>query len=106
MDFGVTVRAAVLQNDAAIVRIGGMSKRGQDYPAGGDSEQHERTDLFRAKDHIQIAAGKGAHAVLDDRDVSGLRGNGWCTSEPGALDVKRPVCLIAPNLEFRGLTSG
>ena len=106
MDFGVTVRAAILQNDATIVGISGMSKRGQDHAAGGDSEQRERTDVLRAKDHIQVGAGKGAHAVLDDRDVSVLRGNCWMHLGTGRMGRKTPVSLIPANLEFRGLTSG
>lgn len=74
MDFGVAIRAAVLEDDAAIVRVGGMPEGGEDHAAGGDSEQHERVNLLRAKDHVQVGAGEGAHAVLDDGDVSVLRG--------------------------------
>lgn len=69
MQLPVEVGTTVLYHEQTVVRVGGMEQCRQDDPAGGDAEQDECVDLFRAQDQFQVGSDEGADPVLGDDDV-------------------------------------
>ena len=69
------IRAAVFHHDHTIIRIDGIEQRGENHAAGRDSKHHQRVDVLRAQDHVEIGSGEGTDPVLDDDDVVADRRN-------------------------------
>jgi len=86
MQFEIDVRAAVLDDDEAVVGVSGLEEGGEDDAAGGDAEEDERFDIIGAKDHFKVGACEGADAVLGDDDVVGLRSDRGVDRACGALE--------------------
>ena len=86
MQFEIEVGAAVLDDDGAVIGIGGLEESGEDDAAGGDAEEDERFDVVGAEDQFEVSAGKGADAVLGDDDVAGFRSDGSVNRACGALE--------------------
>jgi hypothetical protein len=102
MQFEIDVRAAVLDDDEAVVGVSGLEEGGEDDAAGGDAEEDERFDIIGAKDHFKVGACEGADAVLGDDDVVGLRSDRGVDRACGALEE----ALMAAKRRLRELTSG
>jgi hypothetical protein len=77
MDFGVPVPTAVLDHDTAIIQISRVAKSREDHATCSDPEEHEGINAIRPKNHIEIGASEGAHAMFDDDDFSILWFNCW-----------------------------
>jgi hypothetical protein len=73
MQFQIEIGAAVLDDDEAVIGVGGFEKRGKDDAAGGNAEEDERFNVIGAEDHFEVSAGEAADAVLGDDDVVGFR---------------------------------
>lgn len=86
VQFLIEVGAAVLDDDEAVVSVGGFAEGGQYDAAGGDAEEDERFDVVGAKDHFEVGACEGADAVLGDDDVVRFGRDGGVNRAHGALE--------------------
>jgi hypothetical protein len=85
MQFRVEVGAAILEDDDAVVGVGGFEESGENDAAGGDAEEGEGIYVVGAEDHLKVGACKGADAVLGDDDVVRLGSDGGMDRAGGAL---------------------
>lgn len=60
----IGVDAAILHHNQAVVSVAGVKQRGEHDAAGGNAEQHERVDLLRAQNHLEVGSVERIDAVL------------------------------------------
>ncbi len=80
----VEVGAAVLDDNQAVIGVGGFAEGGEYDAAGGDAEEDKRFDVVGAEDHFEVGAGEGADAVLGDDDVVRFGSDGGVDRSCGA----------------------
>jgi hypothetical protein len=85
MQFRVEVGATVLEDDYAVIGVGGFEESEENDAAGGDAEEDEGIYVVGAQDHLKVGAGKGADAVLGDDHVVRLGSYGGMDRAGGAL---------------------
>jgi hypothetical protein len=91
VDVGIEVGTTILDDDEAVVGVGGMEQRGKDDATGGDAEEDEGVNFFGAQDHGEVGAGEGADAVLGDDDIVTLRCDGGMDGAGRALKITADV---------------
>src|SRR5271156_1735213 len=67
----IGVEAGVLQDDAAVIQVGGAPQRGKRDAAGGNPEEHQIFNSARAQDQVQLVLRERAHALLINDEVFG-----------------------------------
>lgn len=70
--YRVAVGAAVCNYGGLVVGVAGVEQSGENHSAGGDAEQHQRCDVARSQDHVEVRSGESADATFGDDHVAGL----------------------------------
>jgi hypothetical protein len=82
VNFGIGVEAGILQDETAVIHVGGATKRGERDATGGNSEEHQVFNSARAQNQVELVLRERAHTLFIDDEVFGtsdgaMEFSGW-----------------------------
>ena len=78
----ITIRAAIADDNEAVIGIGGMAHRGKHDAAGRDTGQDQSLAAMGFEDHIEVGSRKSADPVLCHDHLIGLGRDGRMNRRP------------------------
>ncbi len=95
VNFGIGVEAGILQDDAAVIQVGGAPQRGERDAAGGNSEEHQIFDAARTQNQVQLVLGERADALFIHDEIfrtshGAVECSGW-RADDEKIVVLQPV---------------